>query len=238
MIGRSGGGLAHAAAAIACAVALWSFPAVAAAQAPPELPDNRVTVSAGISWLGGYGLGTSTAQLRGNGTGAAPPSFTLFTADSRFSSAAAPELRVGVSLTRRLVIEGGAALSHPRIGVSIARDLESATQQLIGERLEQYVFDAGVGWQLPMSMGRRLAPFVTGGAGYARQLHEDRTLAETGRIYYAGGGARYWLRGGHGAARPAGLRGEFRINLRSRGIDFEDKMRTYPTFSLLLFIGL
>ena len=79
---------------------------------------------------------------------------------------------------------------------------------------------------------------MSGGAGHLRQLHEDRTLAETGRVYYAGGGARYWLRGGHGRARPAGLRGEFRLNMRDRGIDFEDKMRTYPTVSLLLFIGI
>ncbi len=107
-----------------------------------------------------------------------------------------------------------------------------------GEELQQYVFDGGLSWQLPINLGRRLAPFVIGGAGYLRQLHEDRTLAETGRIYYAGGGARYWLRGGHDNSRPIGLRGEFRINLRSNGIDFEDKMRTYPTFSVFVFIGI
>jgi hypothetical protein len=45
------------------------------------------------------------------------------------------------------------------------------------------------------------------------------------------------LHGGHGTARSAGLRGEFRMNMRTGGIDFEDKMRAYPTFSLFLFIG-
>jgi hypothetical protein len=176
--------------------------------------------------------------LRGNGTGPAPPSFTLFTADSHFSETIAPEIRVGVSLTRRITIEGGASRSHPRIGVGIAGDAESAAHELPGEQLQQYVFDGGLTWQLPIRLGPRVAPFVTGGAGYLRQLHEDRTLAETGRIYYAGGGARWWLRGGHGASMPAGIRGEFRLNLRDRGIDFEDKMRAYPTFSLFLFIGL
>lgn len=208
------------------------------AQDAPELRDNRVTINAGITWLGGYDIGSSTAQLRGNGTGVTPPSFTLFTAESRFAKATAPELRVGLSLTRRLVLEGGATLAHPRIGVGIAGDPEVASQELLGEELQQYVFDAGLNWQLPIHIGRRLAPFVTGGAGYLRQLHEDRTFAETGRIYYAGGGARYWLRGGHGNARPAGLRGEFRMNMRRKGIDFEDKMRRYPTFSLFLFIGI
>lgn len=220
----------------AAVFALIAAPAFA--QQAPELRDHRVTVNAGITWLGGYDVGVSSAQLRGNGTGITPPSFTLLNADSHFSRATAPEVRVGVSLTSRIVVEFGATLAHPHVGVGISGDAESTTQALPGEELEQYVFDGGVNWQLPMHLGSRLAPFVTGGAGYLRQLHEDRTFAETGRIYYAGGGARYWLRGGHGRERPAGLRGEVRINMRTRGIDFEDKMRAYPTFSLFLFIGL
>jgi len=211
--------------------------ASAFAQGSPELRDNRVTINAGVMWLSGYDIGSATAELRGNGTGVTPPSFTLFTADSHFARATAPELRVGWSLTPRLALEGGVTLAHPRIGVGIAGDSEAASQELLGEELEQYVFDAGLNWQLPIHIGRRLAPFVTGGAGYLRQLHEDRTFAETGRIYYAGGGARYWLRGGHGGTRPVGLRGEFRMNMRRKGIDFEDKMRRYPTYSLFLFIG-
>ena len=215
---------------------LVASPAIA--QEAPQLRDNRVTINAGITWLGGYDVGTSTAQLRGNGTGPTAPPFTLFTADSRFSTAVAPELRVGVSLTRRLTIEGGASLSHPSIGVSIAGDPETPAQELPGEELQQYVFDGGLTWQLPVNLGRTVAPFATGGAGYLRQLHEDRTLAETGRVYYAGGGVRYWLRGGLDDKRPFGLRGEFRINIRSNGVDFEDKVRTYPTFSVFAFIGI
>ena len=210
----------------------------ASAQQAPQLRDNRVTIYAGPTWLGGYEVGSATAQLRGNAPGLTPPPFILFRAESRFAPTTAPELRVGVSLTPRLSVEGGASLSHPRIAVSISADPETSVQELPGEKLQQYVFDGGVSWQVPINLGRRLAPFVVGGAGYLRQLHEDRTLAETGRIYYAGGGARYWLRGGHGNARPIGIRGDLRINLRNKAIDFEDKMRTYPAFSTFVFIGL
>lgn len=209
----------------------------AMAQEGPGLRPGHVTVNAGVMWIGSYDVGSATAQLRGNGRGITPPPFTLFTADSRFSSATAPELRVGVSFTRTLTLEGGFAVSHPRIGVSIANDPESSAQDLPGEQLQQYVFDAGMNWQVPINAGRKLAPFVTGGAGFLRQLHEDRMLAETGRIYYAGAGARYWLRGGNGTTRPIGVRAEGRLNLRNHGVDFEDKMRTYPTFSLFMFIG-
>jgi len=207
------------------------------AQDSPALREHRVTINAGAIVLGGYDIGSSSAKLRGNGTGSTPSSFTLLVADSAFTRVTAPELRVGVSLTKRVAIEFGATFGHPRIGIGISGDAESAAQQLPGETLEQYLFDGGVNWQVPLNLGRHLAPFVTAGAGYLRQLHEDRTLVETGQNYYAGGGARYWLRGGHGEAWPAGLRGEFRVNMRRRGIDFEDKMRAYPTVSVLFFIG-
>ena len=89
-----------------------------------------------------------------------------------------------------------------------------------------------------MTMAARVAPFVSIGGGYLRQLHEDRALAETGTIYYAGGGLRYWLRGGQGASMDVGVRADARINVRRDGIDFENKRRTYPSVSPMLFVGL
>jgi hypothetical protein len=204
---------------IAAIAALLLLGATSAfAQEAPSLREHRVTINAGAIVLGGYDIGTSSAKLRGNAMGPAPAPFTLLTAHSAVTRTTAPELRVGVSLTWRIAIEFGATVGYPHVGVGISADAESVVQELPGEALEQYLFDGGLNWQLPVSLGRRLAP-------------------ETGRIYYAGAGARYWLRGGHGQAWPAGLRGEFRLNMRSGGIDFEDKMRAYPTISLLFFIG-
>jgi hypothetical protein len=217
---------------------LLSLPAIAQAQDAPSLREHRVTVSAGVSWSGGYDVGSATAQLRGNSPGATATPFTLFTADSRVSRATAPEIRAGFAITRRLLFEAGGSVSRPRIGVSITGDAEAPTQQLLGEELRQFLFDGSLSWQLPIRLGGRLAPFVIGGGGYLRQLHEDRTLGETGQIYYAGGGARYFLRGGHGDARPIGLRGDVRVNVRRRGIDFDNTMRAYPTLSLQLFVGI
>lgn len=210
---------------------------VARAQDPPSLRAHHFTVGAGLVWSGAYNIGDATAQLRGNGSGQAP-AFTLLTADSRVTSVTAPEFRAGFAVTRRVALEFGVAVTRPHIGVAIAGDPEAPAQQLLGERLEQYLIGGGVTWQLPISMGARLAPFVSGGAMFLRQLHEDRTLAETGQIYHAGGGARYWLRGGHGATRVLGLQGDARMNFRRRGIDFEDTIRTFPTFSLSVFVGL
>ncbi len=213
----------------------------ASAQEAPALRARHFTVGAGAVWSGAYDIGAATAQLRANATGATPPPLTLFIARSRVTSATAPELRIGFAVTRRTAIEFDVALTRPHVGVAISGDAEAPSQQLQGERLQQYLIAGGVTWQLPIRMGARMrarmAPFVSGGATFLRQLHEDRTLAETGQVYYAGGGARYWLRGADGSSRALGLRGDARVNFRSNGIDFEDKMRIYPTFSLSVFVG-
>jgi hypothetical protein len=79
---------------------------------------------------------------------------------------------------------------------------------------------------------------VSGGVGYLRQLHEERTLVESGQQYYAGGGVRFWLRGRPDSARSLGVRGDIRMNFRANGIDFENQTRLSPSVSLLLFVGL
>ena len=229
---------------------LLAFMAVAAtafAQEAPRLRDHHVTLGGGVIWSGGYGVGESTAQLRGNAPGATAPPFTLFTVESRVTAAAAPFFRVGFAVTPALVVEGGVNYAQPRVGMSISRDAEAPAQELAGEKLEQYQIDAGLSWQIPMplsirekmgSAGSRLAPFASAGGAYLRQLHEDRALAETGQVYYAGGGARYWLRGGQGTTRDLGVRGDIRVNFRTGAIDFDNKTRIYPSVSLMLFVGL
>lgn len=213
-------------------------PALASAQESPALRAHHFTIGAAVGQSGAYDVGDATAQLRGNGLGASATPFTLFNAESRVTAATAPAIQVGFALSRTLALEGSAMFTHPRISVSISGDAEAPAQELPGERLQQYQFEAGLTWQVPVRMGRRLAPFVGAGGGYLRQLHEDRTLAETGQVYHAGVGARYWLRGGTAASKAIGLRGDVRLNLRRNGIDFEDKMRAYPSVSLSAFIGL
>ena len=219
-------------------VAIVAASGVARAQDAPSLRAHRFTIGAGVVWLGGYDIGDATAELRGNGPGASAPPVTLFTSDAHVTPAASPELRIGFAMTRRVALEFAMSVAQPHIAVAIAGDTEAPSQQLPGEKLEQYLFEGGATWQLPVRVGSRLAPFVAGGAAFLRQLHEDRTLAETGQIYHAGGGARYFLRGGHGAGRAVGLRGDARVNFRRNGIDFDNTMRTYPTFSFSVFVGL
>jgi len=219
-------------------VAIVAASGVASAQDSPSLRAHRFTIGGAIVWSGAYDIGEATAQLRGNGPGASAPPVTLFTSDSRVTTVASPELRIGFAMTRHVALEFATSVTQPHLSVAIAGDAEAPSQQLPGEKLEQYLFEGGATWQLPVQLGTRLAPFAAGGFTFLRQLHEDRTLAETGQIYHAGGGARYFLRGGHGTVRAVGLRGDARVNFRRHGIDFENTMRTYSTFSVAVFVGL
>ena len=45
------------------------------------------------------------------------------------------------------------SVTQPHIGVAIAGDTEAPSQQLPGEKLEQYLFEGGATWQLPIRIG-------------------------------------------------------------------------------------
>jgi hypothetical protein len=198
----------------------------------------QVTVNGGLGWSGGHDVGAATATLRTNAPGATPPPFTLFNVDTRMEPSPGGEVRVGVAIGSRFTIEGGALLARRQLAFSITGDRESSAQQFEGETVHHYVFDAGLQWELPVARGPRLRTFAGGGAGYLRELHQDRTLVESGQVYYFGGGMRYWLRGRPESSRSLGLRGDVRLNLRRNGIDFDDRTRLYPTVSLLMFLAL
>jgi len=198
---------------------------------------QQVTVSGGLGWSGGYEIGSSRAVLRTNATGPTPPPFTLFNVDSRIAPAPGAELRVGVGIGSRLIVEGGALFARRRLPFRVFGDAEAPSDELDGESIQHYLFDGGVLYDLPLSRPQ-LRVFASGGAGYLRQLHQDRTLVESGQVYYLGGGVRYWLRGLPTSARSIGLRSDVRVNFRRGAIEFADSLRVYPTISLLMFIAL
>ncbi len=211
---------------------------IASAQEAPALRAHRLVLEGGVVWSGSYDVGDINARLRSNAVGSTPPPFTWFSASSQVGSVPSVAARVGFTLTPTLAIEVGGMFGRPRVAVTITGDAETTRHDLEGEQLGQYLLDGAVVWHLPVRLGPRVRPFVVGGAGYLRQLHEERTLVETGQVYYAGVGARYWIRGGSGTARSLGLRGDLRANLRRGGIDFEDKARVYPTLAVHLFLSL
>jgi opacity protein-like surface antigen len=218
--------------AIALAAAL---PASAQTAAPPAA--GRVEVDAGGGWLGGARVGARDANLRA--ATAAATAFRLFSVDSRFAAAPTFHVKAGYTFTRSLGVEGGLTLSHPELRASITNDAEAAPPITIAERIDQYSIDASLILLLrDLALGGRTVPFVSGGVGYLRQLHEGQTVVEDGHLVHAGGGVKHWLMTrDRGFISGAGLRVDGRLYLMSGGIAFEDGPRPHGAISGSVFVA-
>lgn len=210
--------------------------AEAAAQTVGALRPRRVTASVGAGLLGGYPIGSVDGNLRRN-TAGTPSPFTLLHAESEIERARTVEARVAVALSRAFEVELGGLYATPQLTVNISRDAEHDGGVTASEALAHYGVEISGVYLIPGPAGWRLRPYVIGGGGYLRQLHEGRLRLETGSTVHAGGGLRYWIVGGRTGRLAVGARAEARYVRRNAGIDFEDASRTFPSLSLLALIG-
>ena len=229
-------GCARARAAIV-ATAILGLGSEARAQVVAAEPGARLEVEGGVGVLEGGSLGTGDANLRPSRQTGQP--FRLFTASSRFERARAFHVRAAYALTRRFGVESRLTIAHPDIRTTITADAESAPRTVGTERIDAYLVDAGLVMMLyRFGIARRAVPFVSGGAGYLRQLHEGQTVIEQGQVYYAGGGIKSWLTvRDHGLIRAAGLRADVRMNLLRGGISFGESPRPQLAVSGGVFVG-
>ena len=208
--------------------------APAQAQTRPQARRDRFEVSIGGLWIGGAGLGSTQADLRGNNL--TPTPFRLFAAETSAESAPGLDGRVGYWLTRSVGLEAGFVHARPELRTRISSDAEGAPPLTAVEQIDQYFIDANVVWLLDRFRMRRIVPFVSGGAGYLRQLHEGRTLVETGQVYHVGGGIRQPLLTDFGFIRTAGMRLHARLYVLTDGVQLEDRARTHGAISGAFFV--
>ena len=233
-------------------------PASAAAGQPaakPKPPPARAArelgrphsfdLSVSVVGLGPSSLGSRSATLTPNQTGSPTP-FTLFTTSARLQTAPGLEVRIGYAITRGIVVEGGASYSRPGVSLTVAEDAEDAAGfTSTAEHLSQYTLDVGVRFNLDNLSFRqkRGRPFAWAGAGYLRQLHEGRTLVETGAVIGVGGGVTYVVRARRLGLRPGlaspgiGIRADARLNLATGGYSISVDRRLYGSVGGGLFIG-
>jgi hypothetical protein len=207
----------------------------ASAQTRRATTRDRFEVSIGALWIGAADLGSTQADLRANNVAPAP--FRLFTAET--SAAAAPgwDARGGYWLTRSIALEGGIARITPELRTRISGDAEGAAALTATERLDQYFIDGRVVWLLDrFRIRRHTVPFVSGGLGYLRQLHEGRTLVKTGQVYQVGGGLRHQLASAIGWFHAIGIRLDGRVYVLVDGVHLEDSARTHGAITGAVFL--
>ncbi len=202
---------------------LLAVPAVARAQ-------DRFEVSLRGGWWGGYDLGTRQATITSGQAPSGRP-VVMFTTDVAVAGGPAVELGFGWRLTRSLVLEATGSVARAHLEADIREDIEGAPPLTSRSTLVQVTVDGGARLDLTRLafMSGRVQPFVAGGAGYLRQVHEHRVLVETGRTVFGGGGLI--VRPGDPAARGffgrLAFRGDVRLVVRTGGTDIEDEPRTF-----------
>jgi hypothetical protein len=193
----------------------------------PQPRRGSVEFSGGLLWAQGYDLGTTTASLTRNPTTGSSP-LQLFDSSASQDAASGLVARLAVYLSRSVAIEGGFQYSKPVLGVRVSGDFEGADAATVTETISRYVFDGSVVFHLlPASFARgRGVPFLTGGGGYVRELHEGNELVQTGQQYHVGGGLKFWF---GERRRRFGIRGDVGIAVREGASDFSEGWRTVPT---------
>lgn len=179
----------------------------------------------GVVWTGGFDPGDATARLTRSDPSAG--AFDLFSVESRLDGAPGVQARVAFYVSRALALEAGFVYAQPKLSLRVSGDAEGAADTTAAEALNHYLFDGSLVLHLTRASfaGGRGIPFVSGGAGYVRDLHEGKELVETGTEYHAGGGLKYWLGDG---TRRFGVRVEGGFTSREGGFDFQDERRTTP----------
>lgn len=181
-------------------------------------------LSGGALASGGFDLGTvSATETRNPGTGTGP--LELFKTSNRVASSTGAQARVGIYLTHAIEVEAGLQYLRPTLSSRITGDFEQAAEVTATDAMTRYVIDGSLLFHInALSFaGGRAVPYVSGGGGYLRELHQGQELIETGKQYQAGGGLKYWL--GQGSRR-FGVRADVGASIRDGGFDFRKGRRT------------
>ncbi len=187
---------------------------------------GRLELGATVEWFGPSDLGDRTPTLVGN-PAEGSTTFPLFTTNGQQNPAVGLGAILGWRLARRVTIQGGFTVSRPGIELTTTDDVEQEGETTSEGRLTEYLFDGGV----VINLGNipntwKWRPFVSGGGGYLRQVHDGGTVIESGHVFYGGGGVKYRLR-----ATPARrlksveLRLQGRLLIRNGGFSLDDGSR-------------
>jgi hypothetical protein len=190
-------------------------------------PPAKWEIGGGVGWSGSFTGPTATAELTANGESSG--GFELFSSESELKNGGGLGASLAFHLSPTMAIEAGLRYSQPTLLYSLANDVESAAPVTAEENLSRYIFTGALVWHFrPTTSASRLLPFVAGGGGYIRDLHEGNELIETGGEIHAVAGVKYWLGAGR---RKFGLRAQAGFSVISGGFDFRDSSRTLPIAS-------
>ncbi|HUR35689.1 MAG TPA: hypothetical protein VM032_17920 [Vicinamibacterales bacterium] len=205
---------------------------VAAAASAQSADRSHLEVMGGVRWIGPIDFGAVAASevTIAGGTRA------LFNSDTTLDASAGGTLGIGVQLSRRLRAEAAVAVNPTHLRTRISADVEGVKDVTVDAPVTQFLVEGGL---VAQASQRRVAgglPFVTAGLGYLRQLNDGRTLVETGRSYYVGGGL-YYVRASNRPRRvkATGLRADLRAQILRGGVAPDSTSHVAAAFTAVVF---
>ena len=206
----------------------------APAIAQPGPTRSRVEIGVGLLGIGSIPLGARAASE----TTASGGTSVLFSTTSELGGAAGLEGRIGVRVTESIGLEGQVSYVKPELRIAVSADAEGAAAVTAVEAIQQFTIGGRALFYFPgRRWSPRFAPFAMAGGGYLRQLHEQATLAQTGRFYQFGGGVSALLVSRrHFHTRGAGVRFDVSALVRSGGVAFDGGSQTSPAAGASAFV--
>jgi hypothetical protein len=197
-------------------------------------PPGRFELAAGVLWTGRIAVGAQNANERS--PQGAP--FSLFRTATDLGAAAGAEARIGVALTPVVQLDASASYLHPELQTAIRGDVENAAAIVATERTTQFTLEGALVVHLSRwHLGRRAVPFLSGGAGYLRQVADS--LVQTGSTYHAGAGVKWWpVSQGRGRLKGLGISAEVRMVARRSGMVLDGRAHVSPGCAAALFLRL
>jgi len=199
-----------------------------------SVPRFDLTVGGGV--VSGMSVGESEANLRANA--ATLQDYRLFSTETTLRPAPSVDLRFAGGITGRLAVEGQVLFGRPELETAITNDVELSSAVTVSERITQVLFGGGLRVRLDnIQRQDRTMPYVSGGAGVMRQMHEDGATAESGPVFYVGGGVRHTLGGSPARPGRSGLRADVQLLMVKSGLSFDDTLTPQVSVSGGLFFS-
>jgi hypothetical protein len=183
---------------------------------------HSLELAGGAAFMGGVELGARDGTLTANAPG--DPGYPLFHTATTLGAGTGIDSRISFNVTRVIAAEGGFLWLRQTLRTKITGDKEGAPDATLTQALDTYVMEGAVVLHLTkmqFAKGKGL-PFVLGGGGYRRQLDDRQLLTDSGPVFEAGGGVKYFfVRHPRGVVRDIGLRTDGRVYVQSidGGID-------------------
>jgi hypothetical protein len=215
---------------IAICATIAFAPVAAEAQSENQ---GRVEIASGVSWIGP----ATFDRIDATETTPSGGQRVVFSTRGALESSTGLTVRIGARLTSWIGVESALALNLTRLSTRISADVEQAAPVTAAEGVTQYLVEGGVVARLRRWRVGRWEPFAAAGAGYLRHLNEGKTLVQTGRSYYAGGGGHYALRRSDtGRIKSAGLRVDLRATILKDGVALDRTSHLVPTAGAGVFM--